>query len=108
MEDLERTLSAEAERLESTESNQEYVTPAPPAGGSQLYTIRIPVQSLEALRELAQRRGTRPSTMMRRWVLERLAFETSLQSTKAQLTVPGRWRELSSLSIARMPLSRIA
>jgi hypothetical protein len=109
MKDLERILAAEADLVESTESNQEYVTPAPPVAGSQVYTIRIPVESLETLRTLAQARGMPPSAMMRAWVLERLAFETSLQPTKAHVTVSTHWRrELVRLSTGRFPMSRIA
>jgi hypothetical protein len=107
MNDIERILAAEAERVESAESNREYVTPAPPTGGSQVYTVRIPVDSLEALRHLAQRRGTPPSAMMRAWVLERLAFETSLQPTTARVTVAGRWRrEVARLTSGRWSTPR--
>jgi hypothetical protein len=109
MSDLERIPAAEAEQVEGGESNREYVTPAPPTGGSQVYTVRIPVESLEALRTLAQGRGVPPSALMRAWVLERLAFETSLQPATAHVTVSRHWRrEVVRLSAGRLSVSKIA
>lgn len=108
MSDLEKLLAAEAAEVEASESNREYVTPRPATGGSQVYTIRIPVESLEALRTLAQERGLPPSAMMRGWVLERLAFETSLQPATAHVTISRHWRRgLARMSAGRLSVSRI-
>ncbi len=40
---------------------------------AQVYSVRIPVSQLEALRVAAAKVGKAPSTLMREWVLERLA-----------------------------------
>ncbi len=46
------------------------------AGGtSHVYTVRMPADRLAELREVAERFGEQPSTLMRRWVLERLDDE---------------------------------
>ncbi len=50
----------------------EFVTIAPPRNPSQVYSIRIPVDKLEALRVHAERLGTKPSVLIRQWALEKL------------------------------------
>lgn len=42
---------------------------------SQVYSVRIPVERIEQLRQLAEARQETPSGLLRRWVLERLALE---------------------------------
>lgn len=42
---------------------------------SNVYTVRMPADRIEELRSLAAQRGEQPSTLMRRWVLERLDAE---------------------------------
>lgn len=44
---------------------------------SQVYSVRIPAEALELLRDVANARGVAPSALMRAWVLERLRSETS-------------------------------
>jgi hypothetical protein len=46
--------------------------PAPPRQPSQVYSLRIPVEKLELLRQVAAEHNEVPSALMRRWVLERL------------------------------------
>ena len=43
---------------------------------SQVYSVRVPVDRLEDLRQLAAARGEAPTALMRQWVLERLDEET--------------------------------
>lgn len=49
----------------------------PPRGRAQVYSVRIPVDALAALRRLAEARGQLPSVLIRVWVLERLRQETT-------------------------------
>jgi hypothetical protein len=42
---------------------------------SQVYSVRVPVGRLEQLRKMAAEQEIAPSTLMRQWVLERLAVE---------------------------------
>ncbi len=44
---------------------------------AQVYSVRIPVSQLEALRIAALKVGKAPSTLMREWVLERLVATQS-------------------------------
>jgi hypothetical protein len=46
--------------------------PAPPRAPSQVYSLRIPVDKLELLRQIAAEHNELPSALMRRWILERL------------------------------------
>ena len=42
-----------------------------------MYSVRIPVERLAQLREVADRLGVAPSVLLRRFVLERLDQETA-------------------------------
>ena len=44
---------------------------------SQVYSIRVPVERLEQLRQLAKDRGVAPTAMLRDWVLRQLDIETT-------------------------------
>lgn len=48
-------------------------------GSSQVYTLRMPADRLAELRAIAEQFGEQPSTLMRRWVLERLDIERTSQ-----------------------------
>jgi len=50
--------------------------PAPPRQPSQVYSLRIPVDRLEFIRQVAAEHNELPSALMRRWVLERLETMT--------------------------------
>ena len=41
-------------------------------GASHVYTVRMPAERLAELRAVAEEFGEQPSSLMRRWVLERL------------------------------------
>ncbi len=43
-----------------------------PREPAQVYSLRMPVDKLEQLRQAAEQAGVSPSTLMRTWVLERL------------------------------------
>lgn len=73
--------AAEAEaELEAQDADAEKA-PAPvrarkqASDASQVYSVRIPVEQLGKLRKLADARQENPSSMLRRWVLERLEVE---------------------------------
>ena len=70
--------AAQAEmRAEAEERGEVAPTPGhrgrrPASDPSQVYTVRIPVSRLRELRLIAEELGEPPSTLIRRWVLERL------------------------------------
>lgn len=66
--DLDESYDAEA-TAEATRRRMRRVA-------SQVYSVRIPVDRLEDLRQLAVARNEAPTALMRRWVLERLDAET--------------------------------
>lgn len=43
--------------------------------GSNVYSLRLPAEAIERLRETAVARRTQPTALVRQWVLERLARE---------------------------------
>lgn len=59
-------------------------------GANHVYTVRMPADRLAELRAVAERSGEQPSTLMRRWVLERLdderAHEPDLDDVRRTLT----------------------
>jgi len=52
---------------------------------SQVYTLRMPAERLAELRAVAEQSGEQPSTLMRRWVLERLDAEHAHQPELADV-----------------------
>jgi hypothetical protein len=48
-----------------------------PGEASQVYSVRIPVDRLAQLRQLADERGVAPTALLRQFVLERLDQETA-------------------------------
>lgn len=54
-------------------------------GTSQVYTVRMPADRLAELRQVAESSGEQPSTLMRRWVLERLDDERAHQPDLADV-----------------------
>ncbi len=50
-----------------------------------VYTVRMPTDRLAELKDVAARFGEQPSTLMRRWVLERLDEEQSHQPDLAEV-----------------------
>jgi hypothetical protein len=51
---------------------------------SQVYSVRLPVDRLEELRQLASREHVAPSALLRRWALERLDRELDHASRVAE------------------------
>lgn len=73
-------LAAEAEASEEhRDAPASYArsTARPRREPSQVYSLRIPVQRLTELREVADAHGVEPSVLMRQWVLDRLDTERS-------------------------------
>lgn len=76
--DITRILEEEAALAEKERDvERSYVRGRPADSPSQVYSLRIPVERLEQLRQLADLRDEAPTAMMRRWVLERLDRELS-------------------------------
>jgi aryl-alcohol dehydrogenase-like predicted oxidoreductase len=57
------------------------------AATSQVYSLRIPVDRLAELRQVAEADGVEPSALMRQWVLDRLDAEKAPcgEATDAEL-----------------------
>lgn len=99
------TSSPTTEELEQAAADAEATRNEPPTGAAvrrssgpadpaTVYSVRVPVSVIEQLRVFAETRGTTPSALMREWIIERLASESSgvevgtdqLQATAAYLT----------------------
>lgn len=52
---------------------------------SRVYSLRLPESIIDEIRELAERRGQAPTSMLRDWVLERLSAERKHQTGPASL-----------------------
>lgn len=65
-----------------------YVRPKPAKDPSQVYSVRIPVNRLEELRSLAERRGDQPTALLREFVLERLDEEREAPVLTVRLAAP--------------------
>lgn len=72
---------------------------------SQVYSVRVPVDRIDQLRELALERGVPPTALMRQWVVERLDAEaTPHVVTELPARTPGELRLGPSRSA---PLAKI-
>ncbi len=75
-ENIRDVLSREAEDVEARRARGErggpLHRPPPPREPAQVYSLRMPVDKLEQLRQAAEQAGVSPSSLMRTWVLERL------------------------------------
>lgn len=76
-------LAAEAEAAEQLRDDDDlgptYAPKHPPKDPSQVYSVRIPVSRLEQLRQRATEEGVAPSSLMRKWVIERLDADESVK-----------------------------
>jgi hypothetical protein len=70
-------LAEVAEQAEQTrnEFTRMYRSERHPSDPSQVYSIRIPVSRLDKIRRLAAQYKMPPTSMLRRWILERLDLE---------------------------------
>lgn len=77
-------IAAEAEHAEhhrdDAPTTPGYRRTRPPREPAQVYSLRVPADKLEQLRELAADKGVTPSALMRDWVLERLDAEQADRS----------------------------
>jgi hypothetical protein len=55
-----------------------------PKDPSQVYSVRLPVERLEELRQLAARQDVAPSALLRRWTIERIDREIDHDSRVAE------------------------
>ena len=58
--------------LEEDDDDGPAITVAPARNPAQVYSVRIPVERIEQLRTVAGVEGTTPSSLIRKWVIERL------------------------------------
>jgi hypothetical protein len=73
---IERLEAEERARAtEGIEETRRYAKPRRPTSPSQVYSVRVPADRLEELRRVAAKRGLQPSTLLRKWVIERLDEE---------------------------------
>lgn len=77
--DMAELLAAEAAEAERRAENEDhgpsYRRKHPRRDPAQVYSLRIPIDQIEELRQLASDKGVTPSALMREWVLERIAAE---------------------------------
>ncbi len=71
--------AADAEAAQHESPTQMHRARTETGATSQVYTVRMPADRLAELRAVADRSGEQPSTLMRRWVLERLDDERAHQ-----------------------------
>jgi hypothetical protein len=90
-EDIRDVLAREAEQAEERRDQPTRLVrrARSPREPSQVYSIRMPVDRIDQLRQVAERAGVSPTTLMREWVLERLDNETP-----AVIDLAGRLRRL--------------
>lgn len=79
-EERDRQLLAEAERIDREELEGEgewrFVRRVvPPTDPSMIYSLRLPIGAVAALRMIADDRGTQPTRLIRDWVLEHIESE---------------------------------
>lgn len=81
MRSIRDTLADEATEAEARQDEPPVRMQRARANGeaSQVYTVRMPAERLAELRAVAEQSGEQPSTLMRRWVLERLDAERARQ-----------------------------
>ncbi|MEY9887702.1 putative DNA-binding protein [Catenulispora sp. MAP5-51] len=77
--DLDDDVLGETSELSTNESEGD----RPGRPKSQVYSIRVPVERLEQVRQLAKGRGIAPTAMLREWVLAQLDVETGSTSDEA-------------------------
>lgn len=80
-------LASEAEATEQGRDVDAYYVPdnRPPKDPAQVYSVRLPVDRLDELRQFATRQGVAPSALLRRWVIERLDRELDHVSRVAEV-----------------------
>lgn len=90
-EDIRDVLAREAEEAEQRHDQPTRLVrrARPPREPAQVYSVRMPVDRIDQLRQVAERAGVSPTTLMREWVLERLDNETP-----AVIDLAGRLRRL--------------
>jgi hypothetical protein len=70
-------LEAQEEEFDATgaEDDRSYTRARTAVEPSQVYSVRVPTQLLQDLRQAAERRAMTPSALMRQWVIDKLAEE---------------------------------
>jgi aryl-alcohol dehydrogenase-like predicted oxidoreductase len=90
-EDIRDVLAREAKESEERRNQPTRLArrARPSREPAQVYSVRMPVDRIDQLRQVAERAGVSPTTLMREWVLERLDNETP-----AVIDLAGRLRRL--------------
>lgn len=90
MSDIKKLLAAEAEEAEERRERDDddaplYRSKRPPRDPAQVYSVRMPVERLGALRRVAEERSMSTSALLRQWVLERLDHEEQAQTLEERV-----------------------
>jgi len=90
MSDIKGLLAREAEEAEERRESGDddaslHRSTRPPRDPAQVYSVRMPVQRLGALRRVADERSMTPSALLRQWVLERLDQEEQAQALEERV-----------------------
>jgi hypothetical protein len=90
MSDIKNLLARESEEAEERrerggEQGPLYRSTRPPRDPAQVYSVRMPVERLGALRRVADERSMTPSALLRQWVLERLDQEEQAQGLEERV-----------------------
>jgi aryl-alcohol dehydrogenase-like predicted oxidoreductase len=65
-------IAAEAEHAEATRDATLPYQRRQPTSAQAVYGLRLPIERIEQLRQIAQARGIDPSTLARNWIIEQL------------------------------------
>jgi hypothetical protein len=90
MSDIKNLLARESEEAEERRERGGddaplYRSTRPPRDPAQVYSVRMPVERLGALRRVADERSMTPSALLRQWVLERLDQEEQAQGLEERV-----------------------
>jgi hypothetical protein len=90
MSDIKKLLAKEAEEAEERRERGDddaplYRSERTPRDPAQVYSVRMPVERLGALRRVADDRSMTPSALLRQWVLERLDQEEQAQALEERV-----------------------
>ena len=98
---IAQTLAEEGERAERERDEEiRYMRvgrpPKPVAERGQVYSVRIPVERIEQLRQAAEAQGKQPAVLARDWIVERLDEDRSARAKMIRLDDARRKRGVAT------------
>jgi hypothetical protein len=110
---IAQTLAEEGARAERERDNEvRYVRvgrpPKPVAERGQVYSVRIPVERIEQLRQAAEAQGKKPAVLARDWIVERLDEDRSDRAKMIRLDDARTKRGVATKKSSRRSSGRIA